>query len=301
MLRSDRGSALILVLWLVAALSLVVLSGAKNIRLQTRSIATSMTQLRVESVLDGAMQLAAQRLLHSPELSRRYQWLQLQLGEDHIWLEVTPASGLVDVNVASPALMQALFQNVGKLSSDEAKVYSSRVKDWIDPDQDPDGVGGAEAPQYRAAGWPSIPRNGPMQDPSEMRSVLGMAPNLYETIKPFLGLNGQQNISIDAAPSALIDAMTGQVGLGFKLRSLSPEDRAAQLLPFTGAEIFSRSSSSGGGDVRLRVFVAADSDMWWLRESWISLSARPDTLTPWTTLLLDSTRRVSIPDKEIRP
>ena len=299
MKQFERGSALILVLWLVAALSLVVLSGAKNVRFQTRSIASSMNQLRVEAVLDGAMQLAVQRLQATQSLSRRYDWFQIKLAEDRVWIEITPSSGLVDVNVASPAVLQALLRNVGRLSPDDALVLASRLRDWIDPDQDPSGVGGAEVAQYLANGWPSLPRNGPMEDPSEMMSVLGMTPVLYETIKPFLGLNGQQNLSIDAVPSALIDAITGQDGFGVKLRSLSGSERVARLLPLVGAEIFSQSSS--GGDVRVRVFIATDSNMWWQREGWISLSARPDTVTPWTTLLMDSTRRVSMPDKEIKP
>lgn len=300
-MRVQRGMALVLVLWLVAALSLVVLAGVKGVRQQTRSAGMDIERLRAEVKLDAVLQLAAQRLLAERQLSHRYQWLRMQLGFDEIWIEITPAEGLIDVNVASDALLQALFRNIGRLTPDEAVVFASRIRDWIDPDDDPSGVGGAEAAQYRAAAWPSQPRNAALEDPSELRSVLGMTAGLYEIIAPFLGLNGQQRIDVDAAPPALIDALTGQDGLGAQIHASPPEQRGALLLSEVGAQLFTNTPAKGGREVRLRVLVASDGDQWWQREAWIDLSARPDTLTPWTTLLLEPTRRVPKPDKEIRP
>src|SRR5690606_9179893 len=130
-----------------------------------------------------------------------------------VWVEITPSGGLVDVNVASEPLLLALFQKVGALASGEAAILASRVRDFVDPDDIPGGVGGAEAAQYRAAGWPSLPRNGAVDDLSELRSVLGMIPELYDIIAPHLGINGQQRIEIDSAPPAMIDVLTGQPGL----------------------------------------------------------------------------------------
>ena len=61
--RASRGAALILVLWLVASLSLVVLAGAQGLRQQTQRTALDLERLRAESVLDAGVQLTAQRLL----------------------------------------------------------------------------------------------------------------------------------------------------------------------------------------------------------------------------------------------
>lgn len=300
-MRVHRGMALVLVLWLVAALSLVVLAGVKGVRQQTRSAGMDIERLRAEVKLDAVLQLAAQRLLVERQLSHRYQWLRMSIGSDDVWVEITPAEGLIDVNVASDALLQTLFRNIGGLTPDEAVVFASRIRDWIDPDDDPSGPGGAEAAQYRAAGWPSLPRNAALEDPSELRAVLGMTAGLYEIIAPFLGLNGQQRIDIDAAPPALIDALTGQEGLGVQIHASPPEQRGALLLSEAGAQLFTNAPAKGGREIRLRILVASDGDQWWQREAWIDLSARPDTLTPWTTLLLEPTRRVPKPDKEIRP
>lgn len=297
----STGAALIMVLWLVAALSLVVLAGAQGVRFQAQRTALELERLRAESSLDAAIQLVAQRLLVEKNKDSQYKLQRLALGANDIWVEVTPSGGLVDVNVASEALIQALFQRAGGLSPGEAAILTSRVRDYIDPDDTPSGVGGAEAAQYRGAGWPSIPRNAALDDPSELRSVLGMPAGLYEIIAPHLGINGQQRIEIDSAPPALIDALTGQQGLGARIHHSPPEMRAGVLLSGAAAEFFSPTRSSGLQTMRLRAFVRAESDRWWLREVWIDLSERPDALTPWTTLSIEPTRRFAKPEQEFKP
>ncbi|MGP1693607.1 MAG: general secretion pathway protein GspK, partial [Giesbergeria sp.] len=224
--RVYRGAALVLVLWVVAALSLIVLASARGIRQQTQNVGFGLERIRAESVLDAALQLAAQRLMADKTLGIQYRVEQMALGQTRVRIEITPSEGLVDVNVASDALLQALLQRVGGLAPGEAAIMVSRIHDYLDPDDIPNGIGGAEAAQYRAAGWPSLPRNSGLEDLSELRSVLGMTAGLYETIAPYLGINGQQGIEIGAAPPALIDALTGQQGLGARVRTSSPEMRA---------------------------------------------------------------------------
>lgn len=300
-LRNARGAALIMVLWLVAALSLVVLAGAQGVRQQIQRTALDLERLRAESVLDAAIQLTAQRLLLDRGKDSQYQIKRLSLGQTDTWVEITPSGGLVDVNVASEALLQALFQRAGGLSPGEAAILVSRVRDYIDPDDTPGGVGGAEAAQYRAAGWPSMPRNAALEDLSDLKSVLGMTAGLYEIIAPHLGTNGQQRIEIDSAPPALIDALTGQQGLGARIHKSPPEMRAGVLLSGAAAEFFAPARSSGGQTVRLRAFAQAEGDRWWQREVWIDLSERPDALTPWTTRSVEPTRRFTKPEQEFKP
>ena len=299
--RKIAGAALIMVLWLVAALSLVVVAGAQGVRQQAQRASLDMERLRAESALDPAIQLIAQKLLVDKGADSQYRIQRLTLGQSDVWVEITPSGGLVDVNVASDALLQAMFSRVGGLSTGEAAILASRVRDYMDPDDTPGGVGGAEAAQYRAAGWPSLPRNGALDDISELNSVLGMTPGLYEIIEPHLGVNGQQRIDIDSAPPALIDALTGQPGLGTRIRNSPPETRAGVLLSGAAAEFFTPTRSSGAQTVRLSAYLRADSGRWWLREVWMDLSERPDAITPWTTLSIEPTRRFLKLEQEHKP
>ena len=297
----ETGAALILVLWLVASLSLVVMASARGVRQQTQRAAVDIERLRAESILDAALQLTSQRLAMDRSIEARYRKQRLSLGSNQVWVEITPSGGLVDVTVASEALVQALFQRAGRLSPGEAAILASRVRDYLDPDDTPDGVGGAEGAQYRAAGWPSMPRNGALDDIAELRSVLGMTSELYEIIAPHLGINGQQRIEVDSAPPALIDALTGQPGLGAQIQNSPAETRAAALLTGAAAEFFSPSRSSGGQTVRLKAYLQVENDRWWQREAWVDLSERPGGLSPWTTLSLEPTRRLNKPEQEFKP
>lgn len=298
--RRRRGAALILVLWLVAALSLTVLAGMRSVRQQTQRAGIDLQRLRVEPVLDAARQIAMQAWTHSSGKPQTYRTWHLHLDTWDVQLEAIPSSGLVDVNVASDALLTTFLQRVGGLAPGEAAIMASRIRDYIDPDDIPGGVGGAEAAQYRAAGWPTLPRNGALADLTDLRMVLGMTPELYDIISPYLGLNGQQRIALDAAPPALIDALAGQPGLGARIHASPPEMRATALQSAVLAELFSATPTSSG-TIKVIARLRTEDGHGWEREAWMDLSMRPDTLTPWTTISLEATRRMPIPPSEGRP
>lgn len=291
----STGATLVLVLWLVAALSLTVLAGAKGMRQQTQHAALALERLRAEAVLDGALQLVAQRLVLERDQPSHYRREVLTLEGQEIRVEVTPATGLIDINVASDGLLLALLQRVGGLPVGDAAIMVSRIRDFLDPDDNPAGAGGAEAAQYRAANWPAVPRNSALEDLSELKVVLGMTPELYDIIAPHLGINGQQRLSLDSTPPALIDVLAGQKGLGAKIHTAPPDTRAG-MLSGTAAEFFSPAASNMVLAVRVQVLMQTDGERWWLREGWIDPHERPDTVAPWTLLSLEPTRRIIKPE-----
>jgi len=293
--RCQRGAALILVLWMVVALSLVVLACAQSARLYTQRVGIELERIRVDAALEAATELVLSRLVTDKELARRYSRLQVQLGELEVWVEIVPSNGLVDVNVAPPAVLEALFARAGGLTQGEAAILASRVYDFIDSDDEPGGVGGAEIAQYRAAGAPVKPRNARLDDLTELRGVLGMTSELYATISPFLGINGQQRIALSSAPPALIDAISGQPGLGASLLATSAEMRASALPSGLMTDMFTAASSGTSQTIRLRAFIQAHPERWWQREVWADLTTRPEGATPWTTRSVEPAKRVGNP------
>jgi general secretion pathway protein K len=299
--RGYRGAALIVVLWLVASLALVVLAAARSTRVHVEQASLQIERLRAQAVLDGIIALTAQRMLAEPDFGQQYQRYRVEEADVQVAVEITPGRGLVDVTVAQDELLTALLRDVGGASPAQAQVLTARIRDWLDLDDQPGGVGGAEAPQYRAAAWPTLPRNGGMEDPSELLSVLGMPPQLYEKIRPFLGIDGRQRIDLTAAPPALIDRLTGRPGLGAYLHGLPPERREAEMAAYTASNLFEAQARDRAGTVRLRARVAIASGRWWEREVWIDRAARPDTLTPWTTLMVEPVRRSVPPGQDDAP
>ena len=178
---------------------------------------------------------------------------------------------------------------------------ASRIRDWIDPDDQPGGVGGAEAAQYRANGWPSLPRNGRVEDGTDLMAVMGVSPSLYERMQPFLGLNGGARVDIGAAPPALIDLLTGRPGLGAQLHALPPERRDAEFAGYTASAVFEHRPGVADRAVRLIAHVVGPEGRRWQRRVWIDRAERPDTLTPWTTLVVEPTRRSGGPGQDMNP
>ena len=291
----QRGAALILVLWMVVGLSLVVLAGAQSARLYTQRVGLELERIRLDAMLDAATELVLSRLVADREFAKGYKRVRVPLGAAEVWVEVVPSEGLVDVNVAPPAMLEALFVRVGGLTQDEATVLASRVHDFIDPDDEPGGLGGAEVAQYQAAGSPVRPRNSGLDDLTELRGVLGMTPELYAIISPYLGVNGQQRVVLDAAPAALIDAISGQPGLGASLHATPPEMRAGAIQPGLMTDMFTAVSSASSQTIRLRAFAESQPEHWWEREVWADLNMRPGSVTPWTTRAIEPARRVGNP------
>lgn len=294
----QRGAALVLVLWLVAGLALVVGASARAVRGHVQLASVELERLRAEAVLDGALALVSQHVRKAPDSGTAYRRYRLTLGTDVVDVEVTPAKGLIDVNVASDALLQALFRAAAGVSPGESMVLVSRIRDWIDPDDQPSGVGGAEAAQYRAAGWPTLPRNARVEDGTDLMAVMGVSPDLYEKISPFLGFNGGQRVDIGAAPPALIDLLTGQPGLGERLHALPPERQEAELASYTASGVFEHRPGVADQALRLVARMADAQGRYWQRMVWIDRNERPDTLTPWTTLLIEPTHRSGDPGQD---
>lgn len=297
----QRGAALMVVLWLVAGLALVVAASTRSVSGHVRLAAVELERLRAEAVLDGALAIVAQRLRQAPDGGSAYRVYRLTLGSDVVDIEVTPAKGLVDVAVASDEVLLALLRDVGGLSAGEAVAIASRIRDWIDPDDQPGGIGGAEAAQYRAAGWPSLPRNAAMEDDAELLGVMGVTPDLYEKIRPFLGVNGGQRIDIAAAPPALIDRLTGKPGLGARLRAMPAERHIAEYAAYTASPLFEHRPGAADPAVRLRAQWTGSQGRRWQRLMWMDRAERPDTLTPWTTLWVEPTRRTRDSEQDINP
>ncbi|MEN0653412.1 MULTISPECIES: type II secretion system minor pseudopilin [Hyphobacterium] len=92
-------------------------------------------------------------------------------------------AGKVDLNSASPALMEAVFR-AGGLSPSDAAALSDAVADWRDGD-DLVRLNGAEMRDYQAAGR-SVPANAPFTSVDQFASVLGVDDRLYACLAPHL-------------------------------------------------------------------------------------------------------------------
>lgn len=279
-----RGAALVLVLWLVVGMSLLVLAGAQSARQHTQTAALQSDRQRLQPLLDAAIALGAQQIVANPSKANGYRVWQLQFSGEQVLLEQVPGDGLIDINVASPELLQALFERVGGLSAGEATLLIAVVRDFLSP---PSGESSAGQ-----SGDATVPARGGISDVLELRDIPGITHALYETIAPFLGYNGGPRINANSAPPALIDALSGQPGLGDAIHETPPAMRSEPMLSGVDEGLFEIQSRADSRTLRLRALVQAPDGRQWQRQVWLSLGGT-NTLMPWKTRTVEPVRRVS--------
>ncbi|HLF97802.1 MAG TPA: type II secretion system protein GspK [Methylococcaceae bacterium] len=207
----QRGVALILVLWLVTLLSVVASAFALSVRRESVLLRTARDRSEAQALVDGALQYAWLRLRASESVGR---WLsnaavyEVVYGAGRVRLELRDEAGKVNLNLVKEPMLNAFFTAAG-LSSSEAAKLTDAVADWRDSDE-LRRLNGAEAEDYRLAGREFGPRNRPFEAVEELRAVLGMSPELYQRVAPWLTVySGQAGIDPRSAPPELLLALPG--------------------------------------------------------------------------------------------
>jgi general secretion pathway protein K len=113
---------------------------------------------------------------------RDYPWA---FGDAELTIRVTDESGKVDLNQADATLLAALFTLLGGEQADAERVAGA-ILDWRDSDPLTQPSGGAEDPDYASAGRAHGAKDAQFESVAEVEQVLGMTPELYAKVEPYL-------------------------------------------------------------------------------------------------------------------
>ena len=183
-----RGAALLLVMWLIVLLTALVgafAMTAKIEHLQGRVLHRGL-------VAQQAARAGIEYAIHRVEVNDpRRKWLPD--GRDYPWrfddaeltIRITDESGKVDLNQADATLLATLFTVLGSEQADAARVAGA-ILDWRDPDPLTQPSGGAEDPDYASAGRAHGAKDALFESVAEVEQVLGMTPQLYAKVEPYL-------------------------------------------------------------------------------------------------------------------
>ncbi|MDB6061037.1 MAG: hypothetical protein JWM78_1140, partial [Verrucomicrobiaceae bacterium] len=98
------------------------------------------------------------------------------------------------------------------LSLDQAEALAESVTDWIDANDEVDGLGGAESQYYAQAEPMGRAANRPLASPSELMWVKGMTPEIYRQLAPLLTVwptNGSP-LNINTASPQVLRSLGGE-------------------------------------------------------------------------------------------
>lgn len=192
---SERGFAMIAVLWVVTALTALT-----GVTLAFGRVGGAASGNRIYLTRAGWAREACLEIVRA-RLAADWAALSLdtvRLGRGawcHAWWE-DPAAR-IDLNAAGYGTLTRLF-------GDEA--FAAAILDWRDPD-DIARSGGAEAAWYRDRGM-RVPRNEPLAAVEELLYVRGHTSQLAERAQRFATVRGDHNVNVNGAPAEVLNAVT---------------------------------------------------------------------------------------------
>jgi general secretion pathway protein K len=206
-----NGYALIIVLNIVVVLSGIAVVASHGSRESAAISGNFKVDAQQRSLAEGALALAAERLLAS-EPDRRWmadgRAYRVNLFGQNVVVSVQDASGMISLNKADPSTLARAFVNSG-LAQSKAQDLAAAIADWRDPDSER-RFGGAEKADYLAAGIVGAPANAPFSRIDELREVFGMTEAAYQAVLPLLTTDSNmRSVNLDVAPLPVLKALFG--------------------------------------------------------------------------------------------
>jgi general secretion pathway protein K len=202
---------LLYVLWAIALLTMIATAtlgtGTVSYR-QTRNLADAAQQ---EALAEAAVNRAVLALLE-PRPERRWRVDSAEQTFSFAGATLTVAIqdelGRVDINHADTPLVTAALRASG-LPAQVASETADKILDWRDAGSTK-RLNGAKAPDYAAAGLAYRPRNRSLQSVGELKLVLGITPEIFRRLEPFVTVHsGKAMIDPQFAPEKLLAAISG--------------------------------------------------------------------------------------------
>ena len=211
----QSGVALVSVLWVTAALSVLVLSMSHVARIEARAQAQHGERAQAIALTDGALRFAAAVLMTSAERPLAPAAIKALVDGHDVDVTIISAAGLVNVNHASEELLSDLFTTAAELDRSRADTLARNIVEWRAPVQPaPGDATGGE--RYRQPGEAPLPRGGFFRRPEDLRQVAGLDSIIYDRISGLISVAraGGDGVNPLAAPADVLAVLAGgQSGL----------------------------------------------------------------------------------------
>lgn len=277
----QKGMALIAVLWITAALSLLAMSLSQMARTDVRVVSVFKQSIQAQSLADGALTVAADWLQGQLSSINSDEKIEVNVGGQRVVVQIIPSTGFININMAPPELLRDLFVYGAGLTADHAAILAKNVIDWRSPPAVQGSASGENAPRYA-----------PFVTPQDIRQVVGITPDIYARIAPLIVANPQ------AVMSSLVDPNVAPAGVLLVLARGDQAvvqkilaDRSAQGKQNTPVQINGLNpaflQTSGSPYFRLTATVHGADNILWQRTWWIDYSMQIQSVTPWRVAQID--------------
>jgi general secretion pathway protein K len=262
---SSRGSALLMVLWLTAALSAIGLAVANNVRGETERTATNVDDARAYFIARGAIQQAAMHVIwgkfyRNPDGSPIYQIpgnpsMNLSYPSAEVHVDIIPETSKLGLNGARPEDLLRLLAALG-VPDGPATEITEAIVDWRTP-VPPTQTSPFDA-YYLSLSPSFIPRHASFLENEELLLVKGMTSDLYYGTSLDKSHAGLRDCLSVYGSSGAVDINTAQLPT-LEAVGLAPEDAATIVRNrpghpiLDGAELVGIKESLGPSGSRLMI------------------------------------------------
>jgi len=181
----SKGSALLTVLWLTAALSAIGLAVANNVRGETERTSTGVDDVKSYFIARGAIEQAALHILWSGYVDAGGQPLYYRAGQPvmnldfpdaQVTVDIIPETSKLNPNSIPPQELLRLLAGLG-VPIDRATEITSALIDWRTP---ANPLQPSPFDAFYLSQTPSfLPRHASFQENEELLQIEGMTPGLY--------------------------------------------------------------------------------------------------------------------------
>jgi len=241
----QRGSALLTVLWLSAALSAIAFAMSVTVRGEIDRTATSMDDLRSYYLASGGVEKATIELLWTATQGATFipkgaTFIDYDFPSGIAHVEIIPEAAKLDVNLVSIDQLNALLNALGVDPARSATIAAGIV-DWRSP-----GSGGSPFDSYYLSLTPSFQApHASFQEIEELLSVRGVTPDIFYGTWAATG-NGDAGTQPLVRHAGLNDCLTVYRSLwGLDVNSAEPAVLAAAGQSAQGAQ------STGGTGIQI--------------------------------------------------
>lgn len=184
--RTTRGSALLAVLWLAAALSAIAFALANTVRGETERTSTEVDAMRAYYLASGGIDRALLWMqwgqqYRNPDGTPRYfvapmPLLHFEFPTGAADVEIIPESSKININEAQPIQLLALLASLG-VPPDRAQMIVRGIVDWRS--RTPGGAF-TDFDQYYLSLAPTFrARHASFEEIEELLVIRGMTPELF--------------------------------------------------------------------------------------------------------------------------
>ena len=212
-LFESRGVALIMVLWVIAILSVVVLEFSFAMRTEVHITTNYKEELQCYAMAEGGVQRAIGELIYKldPRIQQmrrtlkpeetppeQREWIpdgrpySLPFGLGTCEIRVMSEAGKVNINAVSESMLRKIIGQLG-LEGETKDIVADSILDWRDPN-DFYRVNGAENDYYQSLKDPYDCKNGNLDSIEELLLVRGITPDLFYGTK---GTSTGEEASVD--------------------------------------------------------------------------------------------------------